>query len=1115
MKINHHYSNVLDKYRKFKLRLDRAMQNGSFARYTYRKRRMLLKRLDRIRRQLEQLSSKWKLAGAGAMALGAMALATPEAQAQDDLQYDGSEFQVNTHTTNGQTQSDVASDASGNYVVVWSSWYQDGHNAGIYGQRYDNTGSAVGVEFLVNTTTALAQHYPEVAMDADGDFVVVWQSFGQDGGDYGIFAQRYDNNGDVVGSEFQVNTVPNSYQKDPSIAMDSDGDFIIAWTSNLQDGSYSGVYAQRYTNAGLVDGVEFQVNTQTTNDQRRPSVAMSSDGAFIIAWEAVGQSGGSDWDIVAQMYDNTGTTVGSEFMVNTQTAYPQNYPSAGMDDSGDFVVAWASGYPGGYGYDYDVFARRYDNTGTPDGSEFQVNTNTTDSQYDPSISVDTDGDFVIAWRSDEQDEYGSGIFAQRYDNTGAAVGSEFQANTYSYASQSEASVFLDDDGDFTVAWTESSYREDPEDWGSGIVAQRFTLGTAAAPTDISLSSSNIEDNTGAGVEVGTLTATDPDVESHSFTLVSGDGDDNNDNFVISGNSLQTNSFIDYETQPSQSIRIQVEDESGFTFEKAFTITVDDVADVPGLNGGSEYKVNTYTDSYNQGPSAIAMDDDGNYVVVWASNDQDGDEYGIYGQRYDNTGAAVGSEFQVNTYTDYSQENPSVAMDADGDFVVVWQSKYGPMGQEIFAQRFNNSGTAVGSEFRVNSFTSSNQVNPDVAMDADGNFVVTWEGQYDQDLDGDGVFAQRFGNDGIAIGSEFQVNSYTDYDQGNPAVAMDADGDFVVVWQSYYQDGEYDGIYAQRYDNTGVAAGSEFLVNTYTTSYQQNPDVAMDDDGDFVVVWSSYYQDGEYYGIYAQRFDTDGVAAGSEFKVNTYEPYVSGTGVVAMDADGDFVIVWRAEYYDDDDNWIYGTASKLYDSSGTELDSDLALEFYYGEDDAAVAMDPSGNFTVAGTGYSNDGGYYDLYAKNYILNVAPTALALDNDNINENEAVGTAIGNLSSTDANGSDSHTYFLVSGTGDTDNGSFTIVGDELQSGASFDYETQSSYSIRVRTTDAGGLYTEDTFTVSINDLDDVLGIEDIGLSTNIYPNPGSDLVHLEMKNNFRGMVQIRVLDLSGKLIQ
>jgi hypothetical protein len=104
----------------------------------------------------------------------------------------GPEFRVNTYTTNAQRNPRVALDSAGNFVVVWESWEQGG-SYGIFAQRYASTGAPLG-EFRVNTYTLEQEPwegYPSVASDPAGNFVVVWASKAQDGSDSGIFGQRF------------------------------------------------------------------------------------------------------------------------------------------------------------------------------------------------------------------------------------------------------------------------------------------------------------------------------------------------------------------------------------------------------------------------------------------------------------------------------------------------------------------------------------------------------------------------------------------------------------------------------------------------------------------------------------------------------------------------------------------------------------------------------------------------------------------------------------------------------------------------------------------------------------------------------------------------------------
>jgi hypothetical protein len=101
-----------------------------------------------------------------------------------------------------------------------------------------------------------------------------------------------------------------------------------------------------------------------------------------------------------------------------------------------------------------------------------------------------------------------------------------------------------------------------------------------------------------------------------------------------------------------------------------------------------------------------------------------------------------------------------------------------------------------------------------------------------------------------------------------------------------------------------------------------------------------------------------------------------------------------------------------------------------------------------------------------VNDAPTGVALSNDSVAENQPVGTTVGTLSAADQDAGDTHTFALVAGTGSTDNASFQITGSTLKTNAVFDFEAKSSYSIRVRVTDSGGLTFEKQLTITVTDV-------------------------------------------------
>jgi Ca2+-binding RTX toxin-like protein len=125
-----------------------------------------------------------------------------------------------------------------------------------------------------------------------------------------------------------------------------------------------------------------------------------------------------------------------------------------------------------------------------------------------------------------------------------------------------------------------------------------------------------------------------------------------------------------------------------------------------------------------------------------------------------------------------------------------------------------------------------------------------------------------------------------------------------------------------------------------------------------------------------------------------------------------------------------------------------------------------------------------------VNEVPTALGLSNNAVVENVAVGTAIGLFSTTDPDTVDSFTYSLVSGTGSTDNANFQIVGDQLKTNVAIDYETKTSHSIRVRTTDAGSNTFEQIFTINVVDVNELNTIGGTAGNDRLTGTTGNDLL-------------------------
>jgi len=395
----------------------------------------------------------------------------------------GTEFQVNTYTTSFQVFPQICRAPDGRFTVIFESGGDhDGDGTGIFGQRYGSDGSRAGTEFQVNTYTRGAQGEPSVCCDAAGNFVVAWQSFGQDGGGDGVFGQRFASSGGFRGTEFQVNTYTNSDNRYPSICCAADGDFVVAWQSYRQDGGADGVFGQRFASNGDALGKEFQVNTYTSGFQEEPAICCDTAGDFVVAWQSEKQDGSRE-GVFAQRFAAGGTRQGTEFQVNTYTSLSQEAPAVCCSGNGGFTVVWDSFRQDGF--QHGIFGQQFAETGLARGQEFQVNTYTTSEQTIPSVCCGPDGSFVVAWQSLDQDGSSYGVFARHFNAGGGAM-PELQVNTYTTGNQGSPAVACDAKGNFVVVWRSDVlppwYADSQDGDSAGVFGRRFEiLGTVATP----------------------------------------------------------------------------------------------------------------------------------------------------------------------------------------------------------------------------------------------------------------------------------------------------------------------------------------------------------------------------------------------------------------------------------------------------------------------------------------------------------------------------------------------------------------------------------------------------------------------------------------------------------
>ncbi len=747
----------------------------------------------------------------------------------------GDEFLVNSNTDNAQYEPAVTGLTDGGFVVTWYGYNPatgDTHGWGVSGQRFDANGTKVGGEFLVNSNTLTSQESPSVTGLADGGYVVTWHGKDTTAGDdhgFGIAGQRYGADGVKIGGEFLVNTETDHHQVESEVTSLSNGGFVVTWygkDTDTGDESGYGVSAQIFDADGNKVGGELLVNTNTDNQQVEPAVAALSDGGFIISWHGNSfNNGDADGNgVTAQRFAADGTKVGGEFLVNTYTHVDQHmsdiatldyapqfdqqinsnvtYELVDAPSHGSVVINADGSYtfkPGadfndldkGESRDVTFTYRVVDSNGIPsDPATVTLTIHGVDNTGTGSgTTLLSDDGYVVVWQSESQDGSGSGIYAQRYDSDDNAVGDEIQVNTNTVSDQSDPSVTGLNDGSYVITW--STYdRETGDGSSSGIAGQRFDAN---------------------GNKVG------------DEFLVNTETDSNQDNAVVT--ALADGGFVvSWQTRDGDT-----GDNSGYGIAgQRF--------DENGDKVGGEFLVNTHTNDSQFSPAISGLSDGGFIVAWHGLTSALGDSsgYGIAAQRFDENGNKVGDEFLVNTFKASNQSDASVTGLSDGGFVVSWYSKDPSAGDGsaggISFQRFDADGDKVGQEIMANTNEAHVQAGSDVTALADGGFIVTWYGKDPAtgDTSGYGISGQRFDADGNAVGGEFLINTHSDNSQLEPAVSGLSDGGFVVTWQGDSQndgDASGSGISGQRFDADGNKVGGEFQVNSHESANQHSSDVA--------------------------------------------------------------------------------------------------------------------------------------------------------------------------------------------------------------------------------------------------------------------------------------------------
>ncbi|MSP90650.1 MAG: hypothetical protein EXR79_02410 [Myxococcales bacterium] len=313
----------------------------------------------------------------------------------------GPETLVNTTKAGPQLHVALGADKEGNVVAVWDSFNQDGDLEAVVLQRFGKDGQKLGGEVVVNQQTLNEQQRPAVAVLPNGKTVVAWESFAQKGGQsYDVVARCYDEQGVAFGAEAIVNEQAGDKQLAPQLAPFSDdsGKVLLVWQSYGEDGSEWGVYGQLLYQTCAKVGPPFAVNSFKTGEQSQPRAAVAADGSFTVAWRSADQDG-SGFGVFAQAFDKNAQKVGAEFKWNLVTADEQSRPAIAAT-GGLWLAAWQTIGEDEAGMAIKASVR----TGkAQQGADFMANLTFTGNQSLPAVAALPSGAVAIAWASQGQD----------------------------------------------------------------------------------------------------------------------------------------------------------------------------------------------------------------------------------------------------------------------------------------------------------------------------------------------------------------------------------------------------------------------------------------------------------------------------------------------------------------------------------------------------------------------------------------------------------------------------------------------------------------------------------------------------------------------------------------
>jgi hypothetical protein len=354
---------------------------------------------------------------------------------------------------------------------------------------------------------------------------------------------------------------------------------------------------------------------------------------------------------------------------------------------------------------------------------------------------------------------------------------------------------------------------------------------------------------------------------------------------------------------------------------------------------------------------VAVDAAGAFAVAW-EDDSNGPAVRLRAFRTDGC-----QEFRERVVASGSAapKNPDVAVLPKGQYVVVWDQGSGGS-REVRAQRFDAAGAPSGAPVSVSQGLGGSHFSPRVATAGNGDFVVAWERLVKIGLPPEVDIRARLVRSDGTIKDLGSVSSSTSGRQGSPDVAMNQRGEFVVVWED--DRGGEAGVYqirARWFDATGTAPRTDLTVNSESGGDQRRPRVGMDRTGRYVVAWEDESNPLiEHYQVLGRGLTGTGVEVFHDVRLNSEVEGQHRYPDIAVDTDGSFLVTWQQRGSDPE----YDVHIRGFNPNGTQRIKDVRVTSQAGGQqlEPAIGLAESGHFVVAWDDDLDQNGHFEILAR---------------------------------------------------------------------------------------------------------------------------------------------------------